>query len=58
MRSHGITNFPDPVFSGGGITLPIPSSIDTKSTRFAQARQTCVRFVPAGLPYNNHGSGG
>ncbi len=58
MRSHGISNFPDPVFSGGSVTYPIPSSIDTKSTRFARARQTCARLIPAGLPYSSTGSGG
>jgi len=56
MRSHGIASFPDPAFSGGGVHFPIPSSIDTTSERFTQARQTCVRLIPAGLPYS--GSGG
>jgi hypothetical protein len=54
MRSHGITNFPDPTFSGGSV-LPFPSSIDTKSTQFTQARQTCIKLIPAGL---RGGSGG
>ena len=40
MRSHGITNFPDPVFSGGDVSFPIPSSIDTHPTQFTQAQQT------------------
>ena len=56
MRSHGITNFPDPTFSGGSVNFPIPSSIDTRSQRFTQARQTCAKLIPAGLPYS--GSGG
>src|SRR5262249_61117274 len=31
MRSHGITDFPDPTFPGGRVNLPtFPSSIDTK----------------------------
>jgi hypothetical protein len=50
MRSHGLTNFPDPVFSGGSVSFPIPSSIDTSSTQFTQARQTCEKLIPAGLP--------
>jgi hypothetical protein len=58
MRSHGITSFPDPVFSGGGVSFPIPSSIDTTSRQFTQARQTCERLIPAGLPYSGSGSGG
>ena len=58
MRSHGITNFPDPVFSGGSVSFPIPSSIDTSSTRFTQARQTCEKLIPPGLPYSSSGTGG
>jgi hypothetical protein len=58
MRSHGITSFPDPAFSGGSVHFPIPSSIDTNSTRFTQARQTCEKLIPAGLPYSGSGSGG
>jgi len=59
MRSHGITSFPDPAFSGGSVHFPIPpSSIDTNSTRFIQARQTCEKLIPAGLPYSGSRSGG
>ena len=58
MRSHGITNFPDPVFSGGSVNFAIPSSIDASSTRFTLARHTCERLIPAGLPYSSSGSGG
>ena len=59
MRSHGIANFPDPAFSGGGVRFAIPASIDTRSERFTQARQTCARLIPAGLSYSgNSGSGG
>ena len=59
MRSHGITNFPDPTFPGGRANLPrIPSSIDTSSPQFTQARQTCTKLVPAGLPGSRSGSGG
>lgn len=59
MRSHGITSFPDPVFSGGGVSFPTPSSsIDTSSPQFTQARQICERLIPAGLPYSGSGSGG
>jgi len=58
MRSHGITNFPDPTFPGGHVNLPqIPSSIDISSTQFAQARQTCEKLIPAGLPYSRSGGG-
>ncbi len=57
MRSHGIANFPDPAFSGGGVHFPIPSSIDTTSRQFTQAAQICTKLIPAGLPHSS-GSGG
>jgi hypothetical protein len=50
MRLHGITNFPDPIFSGGNVNFPIPSSVNSNSTQFNQARQTCQKLIPAGLP--------
>jgi len=50
MRAHGISNFPDPIFSGGNVNFPIPSSVNTSSTQFNQARQTCRKLIPAGLP--------
>jgi hypothetical protein len=56
MRSHGITNFPDPVFSGGSVHFSIPSSIDNTSQQYVQAKQSCEKLIPAGLP--DSGSGG
>jgi hypothetical protein len=50
MRSHGITAFPDPAFSGGSVTFNIPSTINTNSTQFTQARRICTKLIPAGLP--------
>lgn len=59
MRAHGITVFPDPVFSGGGVSFPSPpSGVDTSSPRFTRARQICQRLIPAGLPYSGSQSGG
>jgi hypothetical protein len=58
MRSHGIINFPDPVFSEGRVSFRVPASIDTRSARFTQARQICARLIPAGLPYSSNASGG
>jgi len=53
MRSHGIAGFPDPVFSGGSVSFPTPpAGFATSSPRFIQARQTCERLIPAGLPYS------
>jgi hypothetical protein len=50
MRAHGLTSFPDPVFSGGTVSFPIPSSIDTHATPFTHDRQICEKLIPAGLP--------
>lgn len=59
MRSHGITAFPDPVFSGGHVSFTLPSgSADTSSPQFTRARQVCQRLIPAGLPYSGSESGG
>ena len=58
MRSHGIANFPDPVFSGGSVHFSLPSnpaSVDTTSPQFTQARQICERLIPPGLPYSGSG---
>jgi len=55
MRSHGITNFPDPTFPGGHVEGAIPASIDTKSRQFTQAAQTCSKLIPAGLPDSRPG---
>lgn len=54
MRSHGVPDFPDPVFSGSQVQLPIPPGVDTNSPQFNQARQTCARMIPAGLPYSGN----
>jgi hypothetical protein len=52
MRSHGITNFPDPTFSGGHVDVSIPPSIDQSSTQFTHAAQICTKLIPSGLPYS------
>jgi hypothetical protein len=58
MRSHGFTNFPDPTFPGGHVSLAIPSSIDTTSRQFTRAAQTCTKLIPAGLRPSASRSGG
>jgi hypothetical protein len=55
MRSHGFAGFPDPTFTNDHVSLSIPSSINTNSTQFTQAAQTCARLIPAGLPYSHPG---
>jgi hypothetical protein len=57
MRAHGITGFPEPVFSGGRVEFPrLQHLVDIHSTQFTRALQICHKLIPAGLPYS--GSGG
>ncbi|MGH2875348.1 MAG: hypothetical protein ACRDNJ_07640 [Solirubrobacteraceae bacterium] len=50
MRSHGVSNFPDPNFSGGGASLGFgPSSgIDPRSPAFQAAARECGGPIAAG----------
>ena len=43
MRAHGITGFPDPVFSGGGarIQLRSTSGLNPQSSTFQAAQKAC-----------------
>lgn len=52
MRSHGFSNFPDPTFSNGQVTLVPPPGVDTNSTEFTAAQHICQQLIPAGLPYS------
>ena len=52
MRSHGIANFPDPVFPDGNVNFPIPASVNTRSSQFIHAQQTCQELIRAGFPYS------
>ena len=36
----------------GTVNMHIPSSIDTNSPQFNQARQICQKLIPRGLPYS------
>ncbi len=57
MRSHGITNFPEPSFSGGQVEFPMLSHlVDLNSPQFISAYDICRKLIPPGLPYS--GSGG
>ena len=48
MRSHGVTNFPDPTIQGGGLRLVIgpKSGIDPNSPLFQHAQKACASFMP------------
>lgn len=41
MRSHGIPDFPDPTFQGGGATIKLSKGLDPKSPQFQSAQQAC-----------------
>jgi hypothetical protein len=50
MRTHGVPNFPDPTFSGGGTKLTLKtggaSGIDPNSPQFKAAQKTCQSDLP------------
>ena len=58
MRSHGIVGFPDPKFTNGNVTWPIPPGMGTSSVPFRKARETCEMLIPEGLPYSKEAEGG
>jgi hypothetical protein len=51
MRSHGISDFPDPNAQGGRISLKINASpgsdINPKSPLFQSAQKACAKDIPA-----------
>ena len=48
MRAHGITHFPDPQTSGGGISLMFKrgSGLDPQSPQFKAAQRACQNEMP------------
>jgi hypothetical protein len=50
MRTHGVPNFPDPKFSGGGTRLTLKATgtnrIDPNSSQFQAAQKTCQSDLP------------
>jgi hypothetical protein len=44
MRSHGVTNFPDPTANG----LELPVGVNAESPAFKSAQQACKQFLPNG----------
>jgi hypothetical protein len=51
MRSHGVSNFPDPG-AGGGIQLKQSSGINPFSPSFKSAQASCSKLLPGGGPAN------
>lgn len=52
IRSHGVPNFPDPTFSGGGVHIA-HQGLNESSPAFKAAVQACESLIPGGV----HGSG-
>lgn len=59
MRSHGVSNFPDPTSDGqinvkfaygGKDGSPASSGIDRMSPQYISADQTCRHLIPGGVP--------
>ena len=50
MRAHGVSNFPDPSTSGGGVQLSItPSSgVNPRAPAFQAAQRSCQHLMPGG----------
>jgi hypothetical protein len=46
LRSHGVPNFPDPVFSGGGMRQTLPPGVNPGSAQFKAAEQACRDLSP------------
>jgi hypothetical protein len=58
MRSHGITNFPEPVFQDGQVEFPMLSRlVDLSSPQFSRAYHICQKLIPAGLPDSGSADG-
>ena len=52
MRSHGLPNFPDPNFTGGGVRIQIGPSggLNPNSPAFKTAQQACQPVLRRALP--------
>ncbi len=52
IRTHGVPNFPDPTFSGGGVHIS-HKAIDVHSPQLRAAEEACQSLIPGGL-HGNH----
>ena len=53
MQTHGVPNFPDPTFSGGGVHIE-HEKLNESSPAFKAAVQACESLIPGGV----HGGSG
>ena len=56
MRSHGVANFPDPVFEDNSVSFSTRSPIDTGGAQYKSALAVCEKLIPPGLPYSSPGT--
>lgn len=56
MRSHGVSNFPDPGPGGGGIKFNLGSGINPAAPSFKAAQAACHKLLPGGGPGAQHPS--
>ena len=52
IRTHGIPNFPDPTFSGGGVHVS-HKGLDLNSPQALKAEEACQSLIPGGLRGNH-----
>jgi hypothetical protein len=45
MRKNGVSDFPDPDVSGGGVTMQAPQGTDPNSPQFRSAQQKCQSIL-------------
>jgi hypothetical protein len=50
MRSHGITDMPDPVVNAHGISSRLPAGFSPSSPVFQSAQRACQKLMPGGPP--------
>ncbi|HSZ15091.1 MAG TPA: hypothetical protein VK790_13730 [Solirubrobacteraceae bacterium] len=53
IRAHGIPNFPDPTFAGGGVHIPKTAGVNLHSPQARAAEEACQSLIPGGL-HGNH----
>lgn len=53
IRLHGIPNFPDPTFDGGGVHIPKTAGVNLQSAQARAAEEACQSLIPGGL-HGNH----
>jgi hypothetical protein len=56
MRTHGVPQYPDPKFSGGGVQLRMPPGLGPDSPGVQAAEQACKSLTPGAMSGKGGGS--